>query len=159
MHSKNPVNKKGRAMRNAITVTREFNAPVAEVFNLLSKHATFNTAFAPVQVVRVKDSTDPQRPDGLGSVRRLGFGPVKPLQEEITLVQENQRIEYKIINNPLVKHHLGQIDFREITPYITLVTYKIELSLKAPLVSQIILAQLKAAITLGLLKLAKSMAS
>ncbi|MBP6352331.1 MAG: SRPBCC family protein [Acinetobacter sp.] len=146
-------------MRNAITVTREFNAPVAEVFNLLSKHATFNTAFAPVQVVRVKDSTDPQRPDGLGSVRRLGFGPVKPLQEEITLVQENQRIEYKIINNPLVKHHLGQIDFREITPYITLVTYKIELSLKAPLVSQIILAQLKAAITLGLLKLAKSMAS
>ena len=125
MRSKNSVNKKGQAMRNAITVTREFNAPVAEVFNLLSKHATFNTAFAPVQVVRVKDSTDPQRPDGLGSVRRLGFGPVKPLQEEITLVQENQRIEYKIINNPLVKHHLGQIDFREITPYITLVTYKI----------------------------------
>ncbi len=159
MRSKNSVNKKGQAMRNAITVTREFNAPVAEVFDLLSKHATFNTAFAPVQVVRVKDSTDPQRPDGLGSVRRLGFGPVKPLQEEITLVQENQRIEYKIINNPLVKHHLGQIDFREITPYITLVTYKIELSLKAPLVSQIILAQLKAAITLGLLKLAKSMAS
>ena len=159
MRSKNSVNKKGQAMRNAITVTREFNAPVAEVFNLLSKHATFNTAFAPVQVVRVKDSTDPQRPDGLGSVRRLGFGPVKPLQEEITLVQENQRIEYKIINNPLVKHHLGQIDFREITTYITLVTYKIELSLKAPLVSQIILAQLKAAITLGLLKLAKSMAS
>ena len=159
MRSKNSVNKKGQAMRNAITVTREFNAPVAEVFNLLSKHATFNTAFAPVQVVRVKDSTDPQRPDGLGSVRRLGFGPVKPLQEEITLVQENQRIEYKIINNPLVKHHLGQIDFREITPYITLVTYKIELSLKAPLVSQIILAKLKAAITLGLLKLAKSMAS
>ena len=159
MRSKKSVNKKGQAMRNAITVTREFNAPVAEVFDLLSKHATFNTAFAPVQVVRVKDSTDPQRPDGLGSVRRLGFGPVKPLQEEITLVQENQRIEYKIINNPLVKHHLGQIDFREITPYITLVTYKIELSLKAPLVSQIILAQLKAAITLGLLKLAKSMAS
>ena len=143
----------------SIQVKKEFNAPIEQIFNLLSKHATFNTAFAPVQVVRVKDSTDPQRPDGLGSVRRLGFGPVKPLQEEITLVQENQRIEYKIINNPLVKHHLGQIDFREITPYITLVTYKIELSLKAPLVSQIILAQLKAAITLGLLKLAKSMAS
>ena len=146
-------------MRNAIIIKKEFNAPISEIFDLLSKHATYNQAFAPLQVVRVKDSTDPQRPDGLGSVRRLGFGPVKPLQEEITLVQENQRIEYKIINNPLVKHHLGQIDFREITPYITLVTYKIELSLKAPLVSQIILAQLKAAITLGLLKLAKSMAS
>ena len=146
-------------MRNAIIIKKEFNAPISEIFDLLSKHATYNQAFAPLQVVRVKDSTDPQRPDGTGSVRRIGFGPVKPLQEEITLVQENQRIEYKIINNPLVKHHLGQIDFREITPYITLVTYKIELSLKAPLVSQIILAQLKAAITLGLLKLAKSMAS
>ena len=29
-------------------------------------------AFAPLQVVRVKDSADSKRPDGLGSVRRMG---------------------------------------------------------------------------------------
>ena len=143
-------------MRNAIIIKKEFNAPISELFDLLSKHATYNQAFAPLQVVRVKDSTDPQRPDGTGSVRRIGFGPVKPLQEEITLLQENKRIEYKIIKNPLVKHHLGQIDFKEITPFITLVTYQIEFTAKVPFVSQLILANLKAGITLGFEKIAKS---
>ena len=143
-------------MRNVITIQKEFNAPLSEVFDLLSKHATYNQAFAPLQVVRVKDSSDPERPDGVGSVRRMGFGSLKPLQEEIILLEENKRIEYKLINNPLVKHHLGQIDFKEITPFITLVTYKIEFKAKVPLVSQLILAQLKAAITLGFSKLAKS---
>lgn len=146
-------------MRNVITVKKEFRAPVAEVFELLSKHATYNQAFAPLQVVRVKDSADPQRPDGIGSVRRMGFGPIKPLQEEITFLDENKRIEYKLINNPLVKHHLGRIDFKEITPFITLVTYKIEFTAKAPFVSKLVLAQLKAAITLGFSKLAKSVSS
>jgi uncharacterized protein YndB with AHSA1/START domain len=146
-------------MRNVITVKKEFRAPIAEVFELLSKHATYNQAFAPLQVIRVKDSADPQRPDGIGSVRRMGFGPIKPLQEEITFLDENKRIEYKLINNPLVKHHLGQIDFKEITPFITLVTYKIEFTAKAPFVSKLVLAQLKAAITLGFSKLAKSVSS
>ena len=146
-------------MRNAITIQKEFNAPISDVFDLLSKHATYNKAFAPLQVVRVKDSADPQRPDGIGSIRRMGFGPIKPLQAEFTLLEANKRIDYKLINNPLVKHHLGQIDFREITPYITLVTYKIEFTAKAPFVSKLVLAQLKAAITLGFSKLAKSVAS
>lgn len=146
-------------MRNVITVKKEFRVPIAEVFELLSKHATYNQAFAPLQVIRVKDSADPQRPDGIGSVRRMGFGPIKPLQEEITFLDENKRIEYKLINNPLVKHHLGQIDFKEITPFITLVTYKIEFTAKAPFVSKLVLAQLKAAITLGFSKLAKSVSS
>lgn len=143
---------------NAITIKKEFNAPVDQVFELLSKHATYNLAFAPIQVVRVKDSTDPKRPDGLGSVRRMGFGPIKPLQEKITLMEENQRIEYKLIKNPLIKHHLGRIDFQEIAPNKTLVTYTIELTARIPFVSKLILAQLKAAITLGFSKLAKSFA-
>ncbi|HFO2497869.1 TPA: SRPBCC family protein [Acinetobacter baumannii] len=146
-------------MRNVITIQKEFNAPRSDVFNLLSKHAAYNTAFAPLQVVRVKDSADPERPDGVGSVRRMGFGVIKPLKEEITHLEENKRIEYKLIDNPLVKHHLGRIEFSEITPYITLVTYRIELTAKAPVVSKLILAQLKLAITLGFSRLAKAFAS
>jgi len=69
---------KDYSMRNVITVKKEFNAPIGDVFNLLSKHATYNTAFAPLQVIRVKDSADSKRPDGLGSIRRMGFGPIKP---------------------------------------------------------------------------------
>ena len=71
---------------NSIQVKQEFNAPVEQVFDLLSKHATYNVAFAPIQVVRVKDSTAPERPDGLGSIRRMGLGPIKPIQEQIPLL-------------------------------------------------------------------------
>ena len=141
---------------NAITVKKEFNAPVEQVFELLSKHSTYNVAFAPIQVVRVKDSADPERPDGLGSVRRLGLGPIKPLQEQITLLEPNQRIEYKIIKNPLVKHHIGIIEFQPVDAGKTLVTYTIELQARAPFVSKFILAQLKSAIKLGFSKLAKT---
>lgn len=141
---------------NAITVKQEFNASVDQVFDLLSKHATYNQAFAPIQVVRVKDSADPERPDGLGSIRRMGFGPIKPIQEEITLLEENKKIEYKLIKNPLIKHHIGRIEFEELAPNKTLVIYTIELKAKIPFVSKLILAQLKGAITLGFSKLAKS---
>ncbi len=141
---------------NNIQIKKKFNAPVEQVFDLLSKHSTYNVAFAPVQVVRVKDSADPERPDGLGSVRRMGFGPIKPLQEQITLMNVNERIEYKIIKNPLIKHHLGIIEFEPIDSNKTLVTYTIELQARAPFVSKLILAQLKSAIKLGFSKLAKS---
>lgn len=150
------VNIQKANIMNSIQVKQEFDAPIAQVFELLSKHATYNVAFAPVQVVRVKDSADPERPDGLGSIRRMGFGPIKPVQEQITLLEVNQRIEYKLINNPLIKHHIGMIEFSEISPNKTLVTYTIELQARAPFVSKLILAQLKHAITLGFKKLAKS---
>ena len=142
---------------HAIQIKKEFNAPVAQVFELLSKHATYNIAFAPMQVVRIKDSTDPERPDGVDSVRRMGIGPIKPLQEQITLIEPNQRIEYKIIKNPLIKHHLGTLEFQQVADNKTLVTYRIELQVRVPFVSKIILAQLKTAIKIGLSKLAKSL--
>ena len=142
---------------HAIQIKKEFNAPVAQVFELLSKHATYNIAFAPMQVVRIKDSTDPERPDGVGSVRRMGIGPIKPLQEQITLIEPNQRIEYKIIKNPFIKHHLGTLEFQQVADNKTLVTYRIELQVRVPFVSKIILAQLKTAIKIGLSKLAKSL--
>lgn len=141
---------------NSIKVKQEFNAPIDQVFDLLSKHATYNIAFSPVQVVRVKDSTDPERPDGLGSIRRMGFGPIKPVQEQITLLDVNKRIEYKLINNPLTKHHIGILEFTELAQNKTRVDYTIELQARAPFVSKLILAQLKLAITLGFKKLAKS---
>ena len=141
----------------AIQIKKEFTAPVEQVFELLSKHATYNIAFAPMQVVRIKDSTDPERPDGVGSVRRMGIGPIKPLQEQITLIEPNQRIEYKIIKNPLIKHHLGTLEFQQVADNKTLVTYRIELQVRVPFVSKVILAQLKTAIKIGLSKLAKSL--
>lgn len=142
---------------NSIQVKHEFNAPLETVFELLSKHATFNQVFAPIQVKRIQDAADPQRPDGVGSVRKMGIAPIMPLQEQITLLDVNERIEYKIIKNPLIKHHLGVIEFQSADTNKTLVTYTIELQAKAPFVSKLILAQLKLAITLGFKKLAKTL--
>lgn len=142
---------------NTIQITKQFNAPIEQVFDLLSKHATYNVAFAPIQVVRVKDATDPEHPDGLGSIRRMGFGPIKPIQEQITVFDINKRIEYKIINNPLIKHHIGIIEFEAVSANTTLVKYTIELQARAPFISKLILAQLKVAITLGFSKLAKTL--
>ena len=139
-----------------IVIEQKFNRPVTEVFEVLSKHASYNRIFKPIQVVRIKDATDPQRPDGVGSVRKMGFGLVKPIQEQITKLVPNELIEYKIIKNPLVKHHLGIIEFEAVSDDKTLVTYTIELQTRAPFVSKLILAQLKAGIKLGFAKLAKS---
>lgn len=142
-------------MLKHIVIKTKFNAPVEQVFELLSKHATYNEAFAPIQVERIVDSTDTNRPDGLGSIRRMGFGPIKPVQEQITVLEPNQRIEYQIINNPLVKHHLGQLLFSKLSDTQTLVTYRVELQSKIPTLGALILAQLKIAITIGFLKLNK----
>ena len=139
-------------MKNAIQVKKEFPAAIDKVFELLSKH----DAFAPMQVERIKDSADPERPDGVGSVRSMGLGPVKPLKEQITLLEPNSRIEYKIVKNPLIKHHLGIIEFEALDDNKSLVTYTIELQARLPFVSKLILAQLKTGIKLGLAKLAKS---
>lgn len=141
-----------------IVIEKTFPAPIAEVFERLSKHATYNQAFAPIQVVRVKDAADPDRPDGVGSIRRLGFGPIKPLQEQITLLEINKCIEYKIIANPLVKYHLGRLDFHAVTEHSTQVIYRIDLQLRIPGLSKIILAQLNQAIQSGFSKLSRSFA-
>ena len=59
---------------NSIQVKKEFNAPIDQVFDLLSKHSTYNVAFAPIQVVRVKDAADPER-HGAADVSHHGADP------------------------------------------------------------------------------------
>ena len=140
-----------------IAIEQKFNRPVAEIFEVLSKHASYNRIFKPIQVVRIKDATDPQRPDGVGSVRKMGFGLVKPIQEQITKLVPNELIEYKIIKNPLVRHHLGRLTFTTLDDQTTLLVYSIEFDGRIPLSSLIILSQLKLAVGRGMAGLAKSM--
>lgn len=139
-----------------ITVQQKFKQSPAHVFEAFSKHSIYNDAFWPVQVERIKDSADPQNPDGLGSVRQMGFGPVKPIKEQIITLEPNQLIEYKLIGNPLIKHHVGRLKFTTIDGG-TLLTYEIELTGKLPLMSLPVLAGLKVAIGVGLAKIARQL--
>nr|WP_298892840.1 SRPBCC family protein [uncultured Acinetobacter sp.] len=140
-----------------IVIEQKFNRPVAEVFEVLSKHASYNRIFKPIQVVRIKDATDPQRPDGVGSVRKMGLGLVKPIQEQITKLVPNELIEYKIIKNPLVRHHLGRLTFTALDDQTSQLVYSIEFDGRIPFSSLIILSQLKLAVGRGMASLAKSM--
>lgn len=139
-----------------ITVQQKFKQAPQQVFEAFSKHSIYNDAFWPVQVVRVKDSADAQNPDGLGSVRQMGFGPVKPIKEQIITLEPNQLIEYKLIGNPLIKHHVGRLKFTSIDEG-TLLTYEIELTGKLPLMALPVLAGLKVAIRIGLAKIARQL--
>lgn len=148
----------GEQIMGKITVKQYFKQSPETVFSLLSKHNTYNKAFWPMQVERIKDSANPDNPDGIGSIRQMGFGSVKPLLEEIITLEPNQLIEYQLIKNPLVSYHLGRLEFQPQGPG-TLLTYTIELCGKIPLSTLIVLANLKLAVTLGMAKIARQLNS
>ncbi|XID75892.1 SRPBCC family protein [Alkanindiges sp. WGS2144] len=139
-----------------ITVQQKFKQKPEQVFAAFAKHSIYNKAFWPLQVERIKDAAEPQKPDGVGSIREMGFGPVKPIKEQITALEPNQLIEYQLINNPLIKHHIGRLKFASIESG-TLLTYEIELIAKLPLISLPALAGLKVALAIGLAKVARQL--
>lgn len=137
-------------------VQQYFKQKPEQVFAAFSKHRIYNAAFWPVQVVRIKDSADPQNPDGVGSIRAMGFGPIKPVHEQIIVMQPDELIEYKLINNPLVSHHLGRLQFAAKGDG-TLLTYTIEFVGKLPLSSLLVSSNLKVVVKLGLAKIARKL--
>lgn len=139
-----------------INVQQRFTQSPEQVFAVLGTHAGLGVCFAPLQVTRIQDSADTLHPDGVGSVRKMGIGSVTPLHEQVTEYEPNKFIEYVLINNPLIKHHVGRLVF---TPEGsgTLLNYTIELEGKIPGSGQVILAGLKVGIKQGLKKLAKSL--
>jgi len=139
-----------------ISIQQRFAQSPEQVFAVLGTHAGLGVCFAPLQVTRVQDSADTHHPDGVGSVRKMGFGAVTPVYEQVTEYEPNKFVEYVLINNPLIKHHVGRLVF---TPEGagTLLEYTIELDGKIPGSAHIILIGLKAGIKQGLKKLAKSL--
>ncbi len=141
-----------------ITVTQEFKQPIEQVFNRLKHHDDLNALFAPLHVIRSQNASIDNPPDGVGSVRKLQLPKIflTILQEQITIFEENKRIEYTVINNPLIKQHLGQMIF---TPsgQNTLVEYSIELQTRFPdMVDHALLIGIKRQIKTGLKRMAFS---
>ena len=139
-----------------ITVQQKFKQSPDQVFAAFSKHKIYNDLFWPLQVERCVDAPDSKDPDNVGSIRSMGFGSIKPLEEEITVLEPNQLIEYKIVNNPLVKSHVGRLKFAS-NEQGTILTYEIELDFKLPLIALPILMGLKIALKQGLAKIARQL--
>lgn len=139
----------------SITVRQRFNQPVEQVFAAFNTHAKLNALFWPLQVVRVKDAADSHNPDGVGSVRRMGFGLLKPVAEKITAYQANQLIEYTLVGAAPVRNHLGRMTFTA-DGHGSFVDYYIELDSPIPLVAPATLMGLQLALRTGLARMART---
>ncbi len=54
-------------------------------------------AFAPIQVVRVKDSADPECPDGAGSVRRRALGEVEAVTRASPYLSQTNALNIRLL--------------------------------------------------------------
>lgn len=139
----------------SMNVRQRFSQSPEQVFALFDTHAKLNRLFWPLQVERSRDSSDPQRVDGVGSVRQMGLGPIKPVAEQITALEPNRLIEYKLISKTPIKNHLGRLTF---TPdgAGTIVDYYIELESAIPLLAPVVLTTLQTALRVGMARLART---
>ncbi|MGN5765574.1 SRPBCC family protein [Acinetobacter calcoaceticus] len=140
-------------MPKYIVMTQQINAPLDLVFPMFCRHRIFNTILWPLTSVVVKTAEDPNNSDGVGSIRKIGIGPLKSIQEEITKIIPNQLIEYQMLKNCLFSFHLGRLEFEE-KEGISYLSYSIWLQSKIPLLAILVLAQLKWSATRGLKKVA-----
>lgn len=86
---------------------RELEAPIERVFDHFADHHWFVSLFGGY-CRKVAEGQD--HPNGVGSVRRIGYGPLS-MDESIVAFVPNERIEYTVSRGPL-RNHLGQIEFR-----------------------------------------------
>lgn len=129
-----------------IMVSHLFKQPVDEVYALLSDHNKLSKLFL-IPVRRIADGDD--APNGVGSVRRLGLGPVA-VEETVTAAQPNAFIEYRITRNGgPIQNHRGRVDFTE-QPRGTEVQWTIEFEAPTAIIGSGIRALLENGVRQGL---------
>ncbi len=140
-----------------IQLDMEFNAPVEEVFSILSNHEQFGKILN-TRVKRVKDGQ--KDINGLGSVRRISPIPLPlPLgefEETVTGFTPNKLVEYTITRGSPLKNHLGRMLFQGINGKTQLhYTIQFETKLPLPFSGSIIRLGLEQLMTFGLKKVAR----
>lgn len=105
------------------------HAPIDEVFDFLSDHQNFAALFGG-RSTRIRVGDDPAEPNGLGSVRRIGPGPLS-FDEKIVVFERPQRIDYTICRGGPLKNHLGTIHLRSV-PHGTELDYVIRFDGRLP---------------------------
>ena len=136
-----------------IQMQQDFNAPVSEVFQVLSDHERFGRIIG-VKMKRIKDGEGSA--NGLGSVRSIHIGPLPSFEETITQYEENAFIEYKITRGSPIKNHVGRLIFEE-KDGRTRLNYTIELESKIPFTTGLIKAALENGIVKGLSNYSRSL--
>jgi uncharacterized protein YndB with AHSA1/START domain len=130
-----------------VLVERDFTQPVERVFAYLSEHENLGEIF-PMRVERVRDGDNGDR-NGVGSVRRLSFRGLLPLEETVTSVEPNRRIEYRITKGSPLRNHRGEMLFSERDGSGSHLRYEITFD-AAPGLAPVVAAGLRRSITRGM---------
>ena len=94
--------------KHSIQIRQSSEKPVAELFALLADHNQLSQVFG-VPVTRIRDGN--AEPNGVGSVRSLGIGPLK-VEETVMAFEKDRSIDYRISRNGgPIRHHRGRISF------------------------------------------------
>jgi uncharacterized protein YndB with AHSA1/START domain len=131
-----------------VLVERDFDQPPDRLFDFLSEHENLGDLFG-MRVERVRDGENGER-NGVGSVRKLSFSGLLPVEETITASDPNKRIEYKITKGSPLKGHRGEMLFSERPGGGTHLRYEIEFGGKFPGADRIVARGLRRSIPKGL---------
>lgn len=118
-----------------VRINETVDAPREKVFAFFADHEKFATLLGG-SCKRVKDGKDPAEPNGLGSVRRIGPGPLA-FEETIVGFDAPSLIQYSITRGSPLKNHLGTIEFSS-RGSSTRVEYVIRFDTKLPFTGKLI---------------------
>lgn len=134
-----------------VQLTQESSRSVADLYALLADHERLGGVLG-VPVKRIKDGKT--EPNGIGSVRRIGAGPVA-IEETVVGAVVDKSIDYKITKGgwPLKNHH-GRLVFKALPGGGSQVQWRIEFGAAVPGAAVLVRQLLSLAIGRGLRKLA-----
>lgn len=130
-----------------IEIDETFDVPRRKVFALFADHHRFGKMIgAPVK--RIKDS-DQADPNGTGSVRKIGIGPLS-LQETVLVFEPDSLIEYTITSLSPIRNHKGRIRFYDTQEGQTRVSYTITFEDIVPFSGKVVSAALEQGLKRGI---------
>ncbi|MGB1951936.1 MAG: SRPBCC family protein [Marinobacter sp.] len=135
-----------------IEIDETFNVPRNRVFALFADHERFGKLLgAPVKRIHDSDQADP---NGLGSVRKIGIGPIG-LEETVIGFEPDSLIEYTITSSSPIRNHLGRIRFEDSGKGQTRVNYTITFEDIVPFTGKVVSAALEQGIRKGIKRVPK----
>ncbi|WP_077529384.1 SRPBCC family protein [Vreelandella utahensis] len=118
-----------------IVVERTINAPIEQVFDLLSDHANYKQFDGIRDSWLVKEGTEER--NGNGAVRRIDLGAVW-FEEEISNFHRPTSMDYRILRSrPPIEHESGQIRLEE-TEQGTRVTWTSVFRIRIPVLGRVL---------------------
>ncbi len=137
---------------HTIDIEETVAVPRSRVFALFADHSRFGKLLgAPVK--RIKDSEQAD-PNGLGSVRRLGIGPIG-LEETIIRFEPDSVIEYTVTGMSPIRNHLGRIRFNDAAGGGTRIRYTITFEDLVPFTGKLIQKALDRGLRKGIRRVPK----